>query len=100
MALPKNKRTKKPARVTSGWQIQTAKAHLSEVIRHAHEHGPQVITNRGREDVVVLPIEQYRTLAERAKQPKSLVQFFAQSPLAEPGFVWERTPDYGRAVDL
>lgn len=49
---------------------------------------------------MILPIEQYKKLAARSKQPESIVQFFAESPLAEAELELERVPDYGRAVDL
>jgi prevent-host-death family protein len=35
------------------WQLQEAKNKLSEVIRRAVEEGPQTITVRGRDTVVV-----------------------------------------------
>jgi prevent-host-death family protein len=85
---------------TATWQLQAAKAQLSEVIRRARTDGPQVITKQGKEEVVILPFEQYKRLTERSKQPRSLVQFFAESPLAEAGLEFERTPDSGRPVEL
>lgn len=35
------------------WQLQTAKAKLSELLRAVSEHGPQVISVRGKEEYVV-----------------------------------------------
>lgn len=35
------------------WQLQTAKAKLSELLRAVREHGPQVISVRGKEEYVV-----------------------------------------------
>lgn len=37
----------------STWQLQRAKAQLSELLRKAREEGPQTITVRGREEYVV-----------------------------------------------
>jgi hypothetical protein len=34
------------------------------------------------------------------RKPKSLVQFFAESPLIGSGINLEREPDFGREVDL
>jgi hypothetical protein len=48
----------------------------------------------------MVPAEEFERLVERAKQPRSLVKFFAESPLARAGIDLERTPDYGRTVDL
>jgi prevent-host-death family protein len=95
---PKRSKTRHPAAAT--WQLQAAKAQFSEVIRRALTNGPQVITKQGKEEVVILPIEQYKKLTERSKQPDSLVQFFAESPLVEAGLHLDRKPDYGRTVDL
>jgi prevent-host-death family protein len=60
------------------WQLQEAKNKFSEVVEEAITHGPQVITKRGVEAVIVLSYAQYRTLL--AKQQK-LSTFFHESPL-------------------
>ncbi len=82
------------------WQLQTAKAKFSEVFRRARSEGPQYVTRQGQEAVVILPAEEYERLIARARQPQSLVKFFADSPLRGAGVNLERTPDYGREVDL
>ena len=63
------------------WQLQTAKARFSEVFRLALSQGPQRVTRQGKEGVVILSDEQYQQLAGRSRQPRSLVQFFRESPL-------------------
>jgi antitoxin Phd len=82
------------------WQLQTAKARFSEVFRRARSEGPQWITRQDREAVVMLPAEEFERLTGRAKQPRSLAKFFAESPLAKLPIDLERAPDYGRTVDL
>jgi antitoxin Phd len=82
------------------WQLQTAKARFSEVFRRARAEGPQYVTRQGKEAVVILPAEEFERLTERTRQPRSLVKFFAESPLAGSGINLERKPDYGRKVDL
>jgi prevent-host-death family protein len=82
------------------WQLQTAKARFSEVFRRARSEGPQWVTRQGKEAVVILPAEEFERLRLRAKQPRSLVKFFAESPLAKLDINLERTPDYGRTVEL
>jgi prevent-host-death family protein len=89
-----------PPVTTEPWQLQTAKARFSEVFRKARSEGPQWITRQGKEAVVVLPAQEYEKLKRRRKQHKSLVRFFAESPLAGSGIDLERQPDYGRPVDL
>lgn len=82
------------------WQLQTAKARFSELFRKARSEGPQWVTRQDKEAVVVLPAEEFERLSARSQQPKSLVQFFAQSPLAGVAIDLERKPDYGRKVEL
>ena len=95
----KRKRNKSTGK-TATWQLQTAKAQFSELIRRARTSGPQVVTKQGKEEAVVVGIEDFKRLTQRAKQPDSLVQFFAESPLAEFALDLRRTPDYGRKIDL
>jgi antitoxin Phd len=61
------------------WQLQEAKSKFSEVVEEAIERGPQVITRRGVEAVVVLSYMDYRRLV---LQQKKLSDFFHESPLA------------------
>ncbi len=42
------------------WALQDAKARFSEVVRKAKTEGPQQITVHGREEVVVVSVEEYR----------------------------------------
>ncbi len=60
------------------WQMQEAKAHMSELIQRAGQTGPQEITVHGRSVAVVLSREAFDDLAG-ANQ--SLVQFMRNSPL-------------------
>lgn len=82
------------------WQLQTAKAQFSELFRRARSEGPQYVTRQGKEAVVVLPAEEFERLHERARQPRTLLKFFAQSPLANADLDLERKPDYGRKIEL
>ena len=82
------------------WQVQTAKARFSEVFRLARTRGPQRITRQGREGVVMIAEEEYEQLAARSRQPKSLVQFFRESPLMGADLDLERSRDTGRDIDL
>jgi prevent-host-death family protein len=82
------------------WQIQTAKARFSEVFRRARTDGPQRITRQGKEGVVMISDEQYERLMVRSHQPKSIVQFFRESPLAGLDLDLERDKDPGRDIEL
>ena len=82
------------------WQLQTAKARFSELFRLARSQGPQRVSRQGREAVVVLAAEEYEKLKRKKKQPKSLVHFFAESPLVASGIDLERKREYVRPIDL
>ncbi|MDZ7728919.1 MAG: type II toxin-antitoxin system prevent-host-death family antitoxin [Dehalococcoidia bacterium] len=46
----------------SKWSFEDAREHLDEVVRRAHESGPQVLTEHGEESAVVLSCEEYARL--------------------------------------
>lgn len=50
------------------WPVQDAKARFSELLETAQREGPQVVTRRGREAAVLVPIEQWRRL-QAASRP-------------------------------
>lgn len=60
------------------WQMQTAKARFSEVVKHAAKDGPQEITVHGRPVAVVISRELFERLSGNQS---SLVDFMRQSPL-------------------
>lgn len=95
------KQSKKTAPLAkTKWQLQKAKAQFSEVFRRARSEGPQLVTRQEKEAVVILPAEDFERLLARARQPQSLVQFFAESPLARVKMDLKRKPDFGRRVKL
>ena len=49
------------------WPVQDAKARFSELLESAVAEGPQVVTKRGVETAVLLPIEQWRKLERMAR---------------------------------
>jgi prevent-host-death family protein len=44
------------------WPVQDAKQRFSELLRIAHEDGPQVVTRHGEEVAVVIDIADYHRL--------------------------------------
>ncbi|HEX3250210.1 MAG TPA: type II toxin-antitoxin system Phd/YefM family antitoxin [Pyrinomonadaceae bacterium] len=94
------KRSQSTKQSGQSWQLQTAKARFSELFRRARSEGPQVVTRQGKEQVVVLPAEQFAQLTKRVRQPKSLVRFFAESPLALVSLDLSRDLDSGREIKL
>jgi antitoxin Phd len=82
------------------WQLQVAKARFSELFRRTRTEGPQLITRQGKDGVVMMPVEQFDQLVMRSRKPKSLVQFFRESPLVGLELDFERDKDTGRDIDL
>ena len=78
------------------WQVQDAKARLSEVIARADREGPQTITRHGVERAVVLSIEAYRSLVAQKPDFKA---YLLGGPKVD-DFLIERDTDTGRDVDL
>jgi prevent-host-death family protein len=78
------------------WQVQTAKARLSEVIERARTEGPQTITRHGAERAVVISIEDYRALV--AHKPDFEAHLLGGPKVDD--FSIERDRDTGRSVEL
>src|SRR2546421_12029341 len=100
MPNAKTKKRRQAGSPKKSWQLQNAKARFSELFRRARTEGPQWVTRQGKEAVVILPAEEFEKLQARARQPQSLVDFFAESPLAKTRIDLERKPDYGRTIEL
>ena len=49
------------------WQLQDAKARFSELIEATLRDGPQIVTRRGVETAVVVPVEEWKRLKESAR---------------------------------
>ena len=79
------------------WALQDAKNRFSELVDHAVQDGPQIVTRRGKETVVVLSVQDFRKLSAAEG---SLVTFFRQSPLVGTELDLARDLDYGREIDL
>jgi antitoxin Phd len=79
------------------WQVQEAKARLSELIERARDEGPQTITKHGFEQAVVLSIEEYKTLLTKRKP--TFNEFLLSGPKFE-DFEIERDRDTGREIEL
>jgi antitoxin Phd len=79
------------------WQLQEAKNKFSEVVNRALQRGPQIITRRGVQAVVVLSYEEYQRLQ---KPQTDLVTFFQTSPLAEVELNLHRDESLPRDVSL
>ena len=52
----------------ASWQLQEAKSRFSEFLNAALEKGPQIVTRRGVEEAVLVPIDEWRRL-QQARRP-------------------------------
>jgi prevent-host-death family protein len=60
------------------WQLQEAKAKLSEVIATAKTQGPQIITQRGVNTAVIVPFDQWEHTSQSKKL--SLLEILQSGP--------------------
>jgi antitoxin Phd len=67
----------------SSWQVQDAKARFSEFLNATIKKGPQVVTRRGVETAVLVPIEEWRRLQQGSRPT-------LKSLLLEPGARFEK----------
>ena len=63
------------------WQLQEAKSRFSEVVELSLEEGPQMVTRRGRETVVILSAKDYRRMTGSVP---SLLATLLNAPRGEP----------------
>jgi len=49
------------------WQLQDAKARFSEFLNAALRKGPQIVTRRGIEQAVLVPIDEWRRLQQASR---------------------------------
>ena len=61
------------------WPLQTAKARFSELIRCVKSDGPQLVTVHGRDEVVVVSIDDFRRL-QGEQTGRDLVDVLRDSP--------------------
>ena len=87
---------RRPGGPTS-WKLEDAKARFSELVRLAHDEGPQAVTVRGRRAVVVLDADEYERLA--APAPAVPLVAFLEGHNME-GLDVTRERDEGRDVQL
>jgi antitoxin Phd len=74
----------------NSWQVQDAKARFSEFLEASIKKGPQVVTRRGAEAAVLVPIDQWRRMQEAAR-PSLKKLLLAPTPRL-PGLAPARRP--------
>lgn len=79
------------------WQLQDAKAQLSELVRLCSTEGPQILTVRGKEEAVLLSKKDYEKILGKKQKFTDLMQ---KSPLKGVDLSTSRSTSKGRKVDL
>jgi prevent-host-death family protein len=81
------------------WALQDAKARFSELVRRARSEGPQHVTLRGRDEVVVMAAADYRRLADQ-RTGEALIAALQSSPCLDIDIEPAREPMPVRDVRL
>lgn len=87
-----------PARSQAVWKLEDAKARFSEVVRRARSDGPQRVTVRGKDAVVVIAADVLDRLLPAAQPRQDIVSFL--QGLHIDALELTREPDTGRDFPL
>jgi prevent-host-death family protein len=79
------------------WTVAEAKAKFSEVVQKAEKEGPQRITRRGEDAVVVVSKKEWD---KRTKRKGTLLEFFMNSPLRGSGIEIPPRSKSNRRIEL
>jgi prevent-host-death family protein len=69
----------KPPRPPGRWPLQDAKARFSELVRRVRSEGPQHVTVHGRDEVVVVAADEFRSL-KGERTGRALIDALQASP--------------------
>ena len=66
----------------ASWPVQDAKARFSELLATCLKDGPQMVTRRGEEAAVLVPVAEWRRL-QRSARPTLKELLLAEAPRVE-----------------
>lgn len=92
------KGSKDKSGLPAAWKLEDAKARFSEVVRRAQSEGPQRVTVRGRDAVVIISVAELDRLLPKDASNPAFVPFL--EGLGLEGLSLERDVDLGRDVAL
>ena len=76
------------------WQLQEAKSRFSEFLNAALKEGPQIVTRRGIEAAILVPIEEWRRMQSTSRP--SIKELLLSGPrfdnIVTPRRKWKRRP--------
>lgn len=93
----KTRREREAANKGGAWPVAEAKARLSALIDRALTDGPQTITRKGHEAVVVVSAVEWK---RKTKRQGNLSEFFATSPLRNAEIKISRRKDKPRDINF
>ena len=97
-AQDSNAQTHTQASPRATWRLEEAKARFSEVVRLAHDQGPQYVTVRGKQAVAIIDAAELDRLLPASPEVVPLVQFL--EGLHIEGLDLTRERDLGREPAL
>ena len=80
------------------WRLEEAKARFSEVVRRAHDQGPQNVTVRGKQAVAIIDAAELQRLLPPGPDAIPLVEFIESLHIG--GLDLTRERDTGRETSL
>jgi prevent-host-death family protein len=80
------------------WQLQTAKAQFSQVVKRAVDSGPQLVTKGGEPAVYIVSAKWFETELSRSGQDRKSI--LLASPHLDTVLDLDRAGDEGREVEL
>jgi prevent-host-death family protein len=80
------------------WKLEDAKARFSEVVRRARTEGPQCVTVRGKDAVVVIAVETLEKMLPPEEPRQGLVDFLQSLGIGDLDVTREH--DTGRDIIL
>ncbi|WP_457798896.1 type II toxin-antitoxin system prevent-host-death family antitoxin [Methylocystis sp. S23] len=81
------------------WRLQDAKARFSELVRRVRSEGPQRVSVHGRDEVVVVSVEEFNRL-KGERTGAALIDALQASPYRDVEIEPKRAPMPVRGVDL
>lgn len=81
----------RPADAPGQWVLHEAKARFSELVRQARSQGPQRVTVHGRDEVVVVSVEDFKRL-NGERTGAALIEAMQALPYPGVDFDADRSP--------
>src|ERR1700678_981540 len=97
--IQKPPRSKKAPQPPGHWLLQDAKERFSELVRRVRSEGPQHVTVHGRDEVVVIAVEEFRRL-KGDPTGQALIAAMQTSPHQDIDLEPKRAPMPVREVSL